>query len=224
MAIRPIFIPIIGADLVKEVPVSFKWSPGMAVSQKKKNVIAIQAGAKVLGFEPLLEISTKSDSELGRRCSAFNLRYKCKDGVWRTVEGIFHGSKVFSHGGPYFDLLDMIGGEIKKDTRLVNSGKLIAFEFEDTRWPLEPKTLFYDWIYIQALIQNYSSIEEIINFAGFSDIEFNPKRSINCQARSAALFVSIKRNRIEEMIYDNKTFIKQRKKVEPMNLKQGTLL
>ena len=34
-------------------------------------------------------------------------------------------------------------------------------------------------------------IEELIDYDAFTDIEFNPQKSINCQAKSAALFVGL---------------------------------
>jgi hypothetical protein len=37
-------------------------------------------------------------------------------------------------------------------------------------------------------------LERLYRYAGFTDIEFNPSKSINCQARSCALFVSLMKN------------------------------
>jgi hypothetical protein len=56
---------------------------------------------------------------------------------------------------------------------------------------LEPKTLFYDWIYINALNKKPNLYKKIINYNAFTDIEFNPERSINCQAKSVALFIAL---------------------------------
>ena len=33
--------------------------------------------------------------------------------------------------------------------------------------------------------------ERVLEYAGFTDIEFNPKKSLNCQARSCALYVAL---------------------------------
>ena len=94
--------------------------------------------------------------------------------------------------------MDKSSCEAKKDPRLKTSGKLIAFEFYDRRWPLEPKTIFYDWLYVRALYKSKDLASEIIKYNAFTDIEFNQNKSINCQARSAALFVSLsKRNLLE---------------------------
>ena len=46
---------------------------------------------------------------------------------------------------------------------------------------------------------NYKELaSQILKYDAFTDIEFNPDKSINCQAKSAALFVSLsKRNLLE---------------------------
>ncbi len=56
--------------------------------------------------------------------------------------------------------------------------------------PLMPRTIFYNWLYINALLENPQYTQELMQFNGFTDIEFNPEKSINCQAEAAALFVS----------------------------------
>jgi hypothetical protein len=102
-----------------------------------------------------------------------------------SVETAFQSSKVFENGGPYIDLLEGTSKAAKKDIRLKTSGKLTQFKFFNRNWELEPKTLFYDWLYINALSLNEGLKNEIINYTAFSDIEFNPEKSINCQAKSA---------------------------------------
>jgi hypothetical protein len=68
MAKRPIFVPLCDSHrLVREVMIPFAWHPGFAPVQKKKNIEALHTAAKILGYEPLLEISTKSDLKLGQR-------------------------------------------------------------------------------------------------------------------------------------------------------------
>ena len=99
--------------------------------------------------------------------------------------------------------------EIKRDERLKTSGELIGFNYNDVTWELEPKTLFYDWIYINSLNRNKNLSIQILDYDAFTDIEFNQEKSINCQARSAAIFVSLKKNgKLEEVLNDKKEFIK----------------
>ena len=79
----------------------------------------------------------------------------------------------------------------KKDTRLKQSGDLVGFEFFGTCWPIEPKTAFYDWLYLNSLRKNQWAVEQLDDYDAFTDIEFNPQKSINCQAYSVALFKSL---------------------------------
>ena len=191
MANRPVFVPRpAGHQLVDEVSVSFKWNPGLAPSQKKKNVAAIHAAAAHQGLEPLLEVSTKSDDKLGRTLSAFNLRVAYKDSTI-PLECGFQGSKVFEAGGPFTDLYSAEVRDAKRDPRLRESGKLVAFRFDRITFPIVPKTAFYDWLFLQAIKDMPGSLRGLHRFAGFTDIEFNPKRSINCQARSCATLVAL---------------------------------
>lgn len=208
MARRPIFIPKFdGPTLVEETYVDFKWNPGLAVSQKMKNIVALHNGAKEEGFFPLLEVSSKSEENLGISLSAFNLKFHHPKIGEITIEGAFQGSKVFEFGGPYADLYQKSGGDIKKDLRLKNSGKLVKFRIDESDWALKPRTAFYDWIYINALVQKKEIANKLLNYQGFTDIEFNPKKSINCQARSCALYVSlVKRGKLEEALSDRSLF------------------
>ena len=69
--------------------------------------------------------------------------------------------------------------------------------------------MFYDWLYINSLNRNKKLSLEILNYNAFTDIEFNHKKSINCQARSAAIFVSLcKKGILEETIQDKDKFRK----------------
>lgn len=193
MAIRPVFIPTTTPNVgVKELMLDFNWHSGMAKAQKQKSIRSLHEAAKQKEYFPILEISSKSEDELGVQLSAFNLciTTKLKNTVF-TVETAFQGSKIFERGGPYKDLIGMDSRVAKKDIRLKESGNLIGFEFFGTKFPLMPRTYFYDWVYINALQQNSELTTLVKTYAGFSDIEFNPERSINCQAHSAALYLSL---------------------------------
>lgn len=49
--------------------------------------------------------------------------------------------------------------------------------------------MFYDYIYYAAVKESLTAdeINEIVRYNYFTDIEFNPEKSINTQARTAAL-------------------------------------
>ena len=104
------------------------------------------------------------------------------------MESIFQGSKVFEHGGPFVDLFSVSPKEAKQDERLRDSGQLISFCLHGEEWALEPKSLFYDLIFVRALIQNYGFDLDLSEYVWFTDIEFSPEKSINCQARSVAIY------------------------------------
>jgi hypothetical protein len=193
MAKRPVYVPRKDGTLgVKEVEIEFKWFPGMSVSQKQKSVSSLHDAAKSMNVNSILEISSKSEFELGVNLSAFNLNITTKKYEKTfSVESAFQGSKAFEFGGPYYDLFDKTSREAKKDIRLKQSGNLVKFTFFGKNFPLKPRTLFYDWLYINALNQNEHLADDLLQYGGFTDIEFNPTKSINCQAYSAALFVSL---------------------------------
>ena len=65
------------------------------------------------------------------------------------------------------------------------------FRFFGVNWPLQPMTAFYDWLYLNALHKRPKLAEEVLKYKAFSDIAFNPERSLNCQAYAAALYVSL---------------------------------
>ena len=199
MAERPVFVPsLTGSQLVQEVMIHFSWHPGLAPSQKKKNVVELHQAALAQGLCPLLEISSKSDLEVGKKLSAFQLKINA-DGETTTVECAFQGSKVFENGGPFPDLFRKTSKEAKRDTRIRESGRLIGFKFEGEDFPISPTTLFYDWLYFKALYPHREWIARRDEWAGYTDIEFNQERSINCQARSFAAFISlIKRDALEK--------------------------
>ena len=100
------------------------------------------------------------------------------------------------------------GRQIKRDVRLKTSGRLKGFDFLGDAWSLEPKTAFYDWLYVKALSQHPELTTGVTGCAAFSDIEFNPKKSINCQARSVALFVSLQeKGLLDEALSSKEAFV-----------------
>jgi hypothetical protein len=196
MAQRPIFVPLHdGKRFVLERYVDFQWHPGFAKSQKQKSIRALhEVARREYGVQHPLEVSSKSEDPLGVALSSFNLKFTTKLGRTLTVEAAFQGSKVFQLGGPFVDIFDKSPMDAKRDARLRSSGSLIKFSFFGTDWALEPKTAFYDWLYINALLKNPDLVGRVTDRDAFSDIEFNPERSINCQARSAALFCALFHN------------------------------
>ncbi len=192
MAERPVFVPRTdGRRLVEEISIAFTWHKGMAPSQKRKNVIELHEAAAKRGLAPLLEVSTKSEGRLGQRLSAFNLKVQLDEVGFIPLESAYQGSKVFERGGPFRDIYRAESRDAKRDPRLRESGDLIGFRFEGADFPILPKTAFYDWLYVRALYPHREFLVRLCDYAGFTDIEFNPEKSLNCQARSCATFVSL---------------------------------
>lgn len=212
MATRPIFIVGENSNFLVETKfLNFEWFSGFAVSQKHKSIAAMHSAAiNNLHLDKILEISSKSLTSLGVELSAFNLKITTKKLQKSfSVECAFQASKVFENGGPFIDLLDKTSIEAKKDPRIKTSGKLLNFNFYNTTWPLEPKTAFYDWLYLNALHKNELLAHSVIEFNAFTDIEFNHEKSINCQAYAAALYVSLyKRGLLNSALESQENFLK----------------
>lgn len=196
MALRPIYEILLNKPFYVQKDIEFKYYSGFSIVQKQKSIESLHTEyIKSNSQKKVLEISSKSPIDLGIKLSAFNLMV-LKDNKQISVETLFQASKCFENGGPYTDLLDKTSREAKKDLRLHESGNLIKFQYGEEEFPLNPKTYFYDWLYINALNNAKDLQEEILDYDAFTDIEFNPNKSINCQARSAAIFVSLKKSNL----------------------------
>ena len=96
--------------------------------------------------------------------------------------------------------------DAKRDPRLKASGALRSFFFDGKQMPTTPTTAFYNWLYINALLENLELAGQLTAFDGFTDIEFNPDKSRNCQAEAAAVFVALSRLGLLEQCRDFETF------------------
>ena len=194
MAVRPFFIPSKNKDdLVKKETVEFQWFPGFAKSQKQKSIASLHEKIKKnFKLNKILEVSTKSENTLGIRLSAFNLKINFNNKEY-FLESLFQGSKVFLDNGPYEDIYEKKSIDAKMDQRIKRNdmkefnffGEIFSLDFD-----------FYSWLYFIALNQNKNLTNEILQYQAFTDIEFNPEKSINCQAYSAALYSSMIKNEI----------------------------
>ena len=209
MAERPVFIAQNKRPYYDVMMVSFAWNGGFAKSQSQKNIRAMHTEyTKSCPEGNILEISSKSEQDLGVKLSAFNLQ-KFVPSLGRSVplECVFQAGKVFANGGPYTDLLEASPKEAKRDERLRNSGKLVGFCFEGVNYPLEPKTAFYDWLYLTALRENPLLLPQALQYEAFTDIAFNREKSLNCQAQSAAKIVGLLRFGKTKYLEDFEQFI-----------------
>lgn len=210
MAQRLVFFPTSNEDSLfyKEELTSFTFYSGFSVSQKQKSIDSLHKSIIAMHHEAKpLEVSSKSEVALGVRLSAFNLSFRDEEtNAIYKLENVFQSSKVYEFGGPYLDLLNVSPAEAKKDTRHHTSGALKCFRLRDWECQLEPKTMFYDWIYCKSLSQNLDLAEALVagGYDAFTDIEFNHNKSLNCQARSVAIFVSLKKRGLLSEFLDDK--------------------
>ncbi|MGN1030178.1 MAG: DUF6977 family protein [Butyricicoccaceae bacterium] len=208
MAVRPVFYTSEKPPYVRQWIVEYTHHSGFSVSQKQKNIQAIHtAFTAAFPQKRVLEISSKSMQEGGTELSAFALKkFVPSLGCSLPVENIFQAGKVFSGGGPYPDLMQRSPRDAKRDERLRSSGRIVSFTFEGQSFPTEPKTFFYDYLYLNALLENEALAAVLLNYDAFTDIEFNPNKSLNCQARAAALFVSLHRLGLLEQVREPNSF------------------
>ena len=207
-ATRPVFTATEDkTKLFESREITFDWVSGMSINNWQRSIENLhQEYKKGRGIDcSILEVSTKSTDNLGKLLSAFTLKIPLFSGVKVPLECAYQGSKVFENGGPYQDLYFRDPVDAKRDIRLKESGKVIGFKLESESYPILPFNLFYDWLYIIGL-RNSNVIDEINKYDAFTDIVFNPKKSINTQARSVAIaktlyhrnqFLDIKINEFE---------------------------
>ena len=194
MARRLVFVPDSARPYVSELSLDFEQHSGSSIQQKQRSIASLHASyAAKFPSSRVLEVSSKSEKGLGVRLSAFNLMIEHPGRGSYSVECAFQASKVFRHGGPFVDLLNASSRAAKTDRRLRKSGELVGFKYFADEFPLEPKTYFYDWLYASALCRDEKLVEQVMMFDAFTDIEHNPERSVNCQARTVAKVVGLAR-------------------------------
>lgn len=208
MAKRPAWT--IQNDKIIQHEFEFTWSGGFAISQKKKNVVALHQAIFDKFNKKTLEVSTKSDDLLGTKLSAFTLKF---DGYF--LENIFQSSKVYEKGGPFLDLLSVEPKESKKDLRHHANGALTHFFYNNEEWKLTPTTVFYDFIYIKSVQQTFKKEEllPLYDYDFFTDIEFNPSKSVNTQGRSVAILKYLLLNDMYDIKFTNENWIDLHKKI-----------
>lgn len=209
MAVRPVFFG--NEHEFSRKMIDFKYYNGFSIQQKQKSIDSLHR--EFLDLHPeykVLEVSTKSTEELGVQCSAFNLMLTLNKGEKFSVEQVFQCSKVFKKQGHQLLLLQSMDSKsIKKRIQQINSeDELVGFRFFTKDFPLEPKTYFYNWLYINTLVQNKELSKAILEYDAFTDIEFNPNKSINCQAEACSIYISlVKKGKLEEALKSKEDFL-----------------
>lgn len=183
MAIRPIYISTMDLEnpFIKK-DVEFTWIKGNTYKQKCLRRDSLKDGiSKNYDINKWLEISTKSDKDIGKKLSALNLKLKTLNKEF-TVEDAYQKAKI------------------------IKDGEITGFKFGSTYFDANPYGMYYDYIYMLALYQNKDLYEQIKDYRIFTDIEFNPNRSLNTQARAVAIFNTLYNNEYLEILEYRKDF------------------
>ncbi len=106
----------------------------------------------------------------------------------KPLESVYQSSKIFQYSGQHEVLMDLDPFAAKKEVRKLGQGPIVGFRFLGRTFPTEPVNAFYDWLYIRAIVPHEKWIRENLHFAAYSDIEFTPNKSVNCQGRAVAEF------------------------------------
>lgn len=171
-------------SVFEEIIVEYEHTDGLVSLQKQKNVLSFHKSIQER-FEGkrIIEISTKSQSPFGVSLSAFNLML---DGY--PVECVYQSSKVFEGNVQFENLLTESAKTAKKFIMENVSLPVIGFRYKGEEFGLLPRSMFYDYTYISALLESKSDVSIIGDYDIFTDIEFDEKTGYNCQARACAIY------------------------------------
>lgn len=216
MAERSVFKSKCVYPYFEEIKVSIDWFGGFALSQKRKCEIGLhQNFLRKYPESKVLEISSASTLSLGNNLSAMNLSKRTERGI-TTVESAFQSSRIYENGlesiGPFPEYTFLTGRECKKLVKEASKGmisKKYYFDGMTFYAPVHHISLFYDFLYINALLEpeNQEICKKLLEegYTVFSDLA---TKSLNCQARSAAIFIGlVQAGKIEE-VKDFESYLK----------------
>lgn len=214
MAIRSVYY--IQNHKVNKEDIEIKWASGFSYSQKQKNIVTLHEAISErfnVSTNEILEVSTKSLLEIGKMLSSINLEFEI-EGKKYFFESVYQSCKVFQDGllGTIHhpEWIELESFEAKKASQAINL-PLVEFKFKDMTFPLEPKTMFFDWLYISCI--NQLNIKFLIDpYYYFTDIEFNPIKMISTQAQALCKYKNlVEQNLIEEFLKNPKKFYEEDK-------------
>ena len=205
MAKRGVFIPKSTYPYFEEVQVEFDWFGGFAKCQKRKCVLSVHMNfLEGMPDKKVLEISSSSTSLLGNNLSAMQLRkFVPSYNKSFCLESVFQTSRIYSNGAGHFwgkkigriEYVELDGWGSKKVIKDLSEGyHSYEYMYEGFKFPAPDFhiSLFYDYIYLNALLEDENSDvrEELIKgqYTAFTDMA---TKSLNNQARSCAIFVSL---------------------------------
>lgn len=210
MATRSVFVSKNYYPYFEEIKVNFDWFPGFALSQRRKSQISLhQNFLNTYPNENVLEISSASLYSLGSELSAMRLSKRTTTGL-TTVESAFQSSHIYgsvdNEVDPFPEYLFLTGKEYKKKVKGLSRGMIsyrYLFDGMEFYAPAHHISLFYDYLYLNALCEDenrdiaYRLILSEYRYTAFTDLATLP---LNCQARSAAIFISLVHNGLIDQI------------------------
>lgn len=216
MAEKSVFISKVEYPFFEEVHVNIDWFGGFALSQKRKCQIGLHQNFLMeYPKEKILEISSSSLVSLGAKLSAMHLSKRTLKGI-TTVESAFQSSRIYSDGikriGPFPEYRFLSGRECKKLVKEA-AKEMHSYQYEldglTFYAPVHHISQFYDFLYLNALLEpeNEEVKNKLLqeNYTAFTDLA---TRSLNCQARSAAIFVGLVRAGLIDEVRDYSSYLK----------------
>ena len=215
MAQRSVFIGKDVYPFFEEVGVQFYYFQGFALCQKRKNQIGLhESFSEAYPERKVLEISSASLYSLGAALSALNLKKRTQAGV-TTVESAFQSSRIYGENdeiGPFPELLFYPSKECKKLVVEQSCGlpnRHFRFDGMDFYSPDHFRSLFFDFVYLNALCEeeNKPVVDRLLTegYSAFSDLA---TKSLNNQARSCAIFVSLVKNGLIDEVRNFDSFLR----------------
>lgn len=216
MAEKSVFISKVEYPFFEEVHVNIDWFGGFALSQKRKCQIGLHQNFLMeYPKEKILEISSSSLMSLGAKLSAMHLSKRTLKGI-TTVESAFQSSRIYSDGikriGPFPEYRFLPGRECKKLVKEA-AKEMHSYQYEldglTFYVPVHHISQFYDFLYLNALLEpeNEEVKNKLLqeNYTAFTDLATS---SLNCQARSAAIFVGLVRASLIDEVRDYSSYLK----------------
>lgn len=215
MAVRSVFKAKEVFPYFEEVYVELDWFGGFALSQKRKCEIGLRKNYLMkYPEEKVLEASGASLYSLGKELSAMHLHKRTKRGL-TSVESAFQSSKIYKTAsgviGPFTELLFLPGKECKKKVKELSQANIsyeYCFDGMTFYAPEHHISQFYDFIYLNALLEpeNEAAREKLLagGYTAFTDLA---TKSLNCQARSCAIFVGLMKAGKIDMVRDYNSYL-----------------
>ena len=216
MAEKSVFISKTVYPFFEEIHVTIDWFGGFALSQKRKCQISLhQNFLTAYPEEKVLEISSASLMSLGSRLSAMVLSKRTQAGI-TTVESAFQSSRIYQDGartiGPFPEYLFLPGKECKKLVKEASCGlHSYRYQFDGISFnaPAHHISQFYDYLYLNALLEpeNEAVKDQLLRegYTAFTDLA---TKSLNCQARSAAIFVGLQKSGLIDEVRQYPSYLK----------------